>query len=470
MVSSDTAARYCLPLLLALAAVGARLGSARAVQGAQEIRREILALSDSADVALEEGNLGLARELAGRALKRAPNDPKVLISRGRVYLAWPRIGRFRALELFRRAARLAPDDAEPHYWMGRAGMALLGDDGEAIARRGLERALALDPLYRDAWELWRRLYRSPEARARMVELLRAHSGELAVRARIAQLSVENGDCQLADSALAELEQELTDPRWPAWRAECAFIRGRDEEGAEHYERAIALADRDATDALWAQVASLARPHERAAYAALPAAARPRFYRAFWAPRDPNVRTPGNERVAEHFRRRTEARDRFRLLHPLSLYHYSLEYRDFVSRVSSAERERFVAAQLERGTQIVEALSSSAALTPGERALTALRPDRPGPELRRLLALDAGFKKPDLTGISPEILPLGRNLPDMVDDRGLVFIRHGPPDRIDFRSLDAEEWAYVADPPLKLRFDTGWYPPRTHPCPIWFTGR
>lgn len=240
------------------------------------------------------------------------------------------------------------------------------------------------------------------------------------------------------------------------------MRGRDAEGWGHYERAIALADRDTTHAMWAQVASIARPDERAAYIALPASARARFYRAFWAPRDPNVRTPENERVAEHFQRRAEARDRFRLLHPLSYYHYSLEYRDFVSRTSSAERERYVAGQLERGRRIAEALSSSRALTSGERLLTSVRSDRPSPELQRLLALAASFKKPDLTGMSLEILPLGRNLPDMIDDRGLVYIRHGPPDRIDFGgpgrwrdatylSFDVEEWTYGADPSLTLRF-------------------
>lgn len=446
---------------LAWLALVAWLGSppsGLAAQQDQGGRPEVLALLDSAYAALDEGELGRARDLAGQALTRVPEDPRALIAQGRVYLAWPRIGRFEALRLFRQAARQAPDDPEAYYWIGRVGVALLGDDGEAIARRGLKRALALDPLYRDAWELWRRLYRSPEDRAGMVAILRPHAGEIRVRARIAELWVENGACQLADTALAGLERELIDPRWPAWRAECAFIEGREEEGWAHYERAIALADQDTTGALWSQIASIARPEERAAYAALPAAARAEFYRAFWAPRDPNVRTDGNERVGEHFRRRAEARDRFRLLHPLSMYHYHAEYRDWISRTSSSERQRYVAAQVERGTQIAEALRSSPGLTAGERLLAAVHREDPGPELQRLLDLDAGFKKPDLTGISPDILPLGRNLPEMIDDRGLVFIRHGPPERIEFRTLDVEEWAYDSGARLRLRFDRGWYPP------------
>lgn len=416
------------------------------------------ALIDSAQAALEDGQLERARDLADRALELAPRDPGALIARGRVHLDWPKIGRFKALKLFREAARLAPDDPEPHYWIGRTGIALMHDDGEAIARRGLERALALDPLYRDAWELWRRLYLSPEDRSEMIDRFRPHAAEPRVRARIAHLWVENGECEAADSALATLEAERVDPRWPAWRAECAFLRGRDEEGAVHYERAVSLSAIDTSGALWAQVASIARPDERATYRMLRPAARPEFYRAFWRVRDPNVRTVANERLGEHFRRRAEARDRFRLLHPLSLYHYSHEYRYMVSRVSSEERERYLAAQLERGAQIAEALSRSGALASSERLLAALRADTLDPELERLLELDAGFSEPDLTGISPDILPLGRNLPDMIDDRGLVYIRHGPPERIPFKTLDVEEWAYESTPSLRLRFDKSWnYP-------------
>jgi tetratricopeptide (TPR) repeat protein len=417
-------------------------GEAAAVQADTSGGRVALALVDSALVVLERGELRGARVLAEDAVELAPKDPRALISLGRVHLAWPRIGRFTALKLFRRAARMIPEDPEPHYWIGRTGLALLGDDGEAIARRGLERTLALDPHFEDAWERWRLLYRSSEDRAGMVELLLPHAEEIEVRGRIAGLWVENGACQRADSLLADLEREALDVRWPAWRAECAYARGRDEEAWAHYQEALALASHDTANVLWAQIASIARPDERAAFAALEAGTRERFYQAFWSPRDPNVRTPANERIGEHFRRRAEARNRFPLLHPLSLYHHSREYRNLVSRVSSAELEDYVAAQLERGTRIAEALSS-----------IELR-DVVRPPLEALIDQKAGFSTPDLEGVSPEILPLGRNLPEMIDDRGLVFVRHGPPARYDFRTIDAEEWAYDSEPALRLRFHRG----------------
>ncbi len=433
---------------VAILLLSLRIGDATGTQADAPPRGVALALVDSALAALEQGELRPARVLAEDAVEFAPSDPGALIGLGRVHLAWPRIGRFRALRLFRRAARMIPDDPEPHYWIGRTGLALLGDDGEAIGRRGLERTLALDPHFEDAWELWRRLYRGPGERVRMVGLLLPHAEDIEVRGRIALLWMENGECQRADSVLVELGKEAVDVRWPAWRAECAYAAGRDEEGWVHYKQALALASRDTARVLWAQVASIARPDERAAFAALDPGTRERFFRAFWAQRDPNVRTLENERIGEHFRRRAEARDRFRLLHPLSYYHHSREYRNLISRVSSAERKDYVEAQLERGRRIAEALSTLWIPTAADPSLVAPDFTRLGP------AEGIGYSTPDLEGISPDILPLGRNLPDMIDDRGLVFIRHGPPERYDFLTLDAEEWAYDSDPPLRLRFHRG----------------
>jgi tetratricopeptide (TPR) repeat protein len=446
--------RWLCRIDVAILLLGLGSGEAAGVQADASSQRVALARADSALAALEAGDLRRARQLAEDAVELTPDDPRALIGLGRVHLAWPRIGRFKALELFRRAARQTLEDPEPHYWIGRTGVALLGDDGEAIARRGLERTLALDPLYQDAWQLWRRLYRGPEERARMVELLLPHSREIEVRGRIALLWLEGGEWGRADSLLAELEEEALDARWPAWRAECAYVAGRDEEGWAHYQRALALADRDTAGALWAQVASITRPDERAAFAILESEARQAFFQAFWAPRDPNVRTPENERIGEHFRRRAEARDRFRLQHPLSLFHYSREYRNQISRVSSAERERYVADQLGKGSRIAEALGSLRIRTAADPAMVAPEPGSAGPALEWPLDAEIGFSKPDFQAISPQITPLGYNLPDMISDRGLVFIRHGEPHRYDFLTLDAEEWAYESDPPLRLRFSGG----------------
>ncbi len=51
------------------------------------------------------------------------------------------------------------------------GLALRGDDGEIVARRGLTRVLALEPAYRDAWTLWLGLYRGAGERRDAVAAL-----------------------------------------------------------------------------------------------------------------------------------------------------------------------------------------------------------------------------------------------------------------------------------------------------------
>src|SRR4029077_4672128 len=121
-------------------------------------------LLERAESLLAAGHLASARRIAERLQDRRPDDPKVLVLLGRIHLAWPVVGRFQAESLFLHAARVAPEDPEPLYYLGKVGLALGGDDGEQIARRGLVPLLALDPEYRDAWALWLRLYRGDRER------------------------------------------------------------------------------------------------------------------------------------------------------------------------------------------------------------------------------------------------------------------------------------------------------------------
>src|SRR2546425_8001984 len=99
-------------------------------------------------------------------------------------------GRFRALESYRQAKQLLPHDPEPPYRIAHMGLWLGGDDGERIAREGLERVIELDPLYRDAWDQWLTLYRNAGGRRKMIERLQANTKNPVVRLRIAQLLIE----------------------------------------------------------------------------------------------------------------------------------------------------------------------------------------------------------------------------------------------------------------------------------------
>lgn len=421
-------------------AVWASLAGPRPAASAQ-----LDSLLAQAESALASGDLKAAARTAHAARRMAPRDPSTLLVSGRVEFARP-WARFRALRYFRRAAALDPSDLEPWYWTARVGVALKGGDGEGIARPALERVLGADPFYRDAWDLWLSLYRKDAERAALVRALEPHARDPEVASRIAFLRMESGDLSAADSLLADLLARVgPEPRWLVWRAEVAFLEWRDSAGRMLYERAVDLSSWDSTDELWQAVAGIAQPGERSTYRWVRPSARPEFYRRFWAYRDPNLLTPENERIPEHFRRRAEARQRFGLRHPLSLIHYSRAYRDLVSYVSQKERGRAAATAVALGAARAEAIARALGLEPS--------PDRIAP-----LDVDVGaMAEPEhgasgLRALSPEVLPLGVNLLDRVDDRGLVWVRHGKPDRRVSRLGGEEWWSYDRPPRLVVRFD------------------
>lgn len=235
---------------------------------------------------------------------------------GRIHLAWPVIGRWKADSLLTRAGALDPDDPEPFYWLGQVGFALRGDDGEDISRRGLVRVLAIEPQYRDAWDLWTRLYRGPSERRAAIAALARHAGEPTPDLRRSQLLIETEAYRDAEPLLAALVARA--PHDPAPRALLAQLlceTGRDAEAASVYAAALARAPADTALVLWRQVRGIASPAERRAWERTPPEDRTAFFRRFWAYREPDLGTPLNERVGEHFRRVRQARRLFALLHP-----------------------------------------------------------------------------------------------------------------------------------------------------------
>jgi hypothetical protein len=338
------------------------------------------------------------------------------------------VGRFTAESLLTRAGELDPGNPEPFYYLGKVGIALRGDDGEAIARRGLQRALEIEPLYRDVWALWARLYRGEHARREGVAALLRHAGESAPDLWRARLLIELEDYAAAGALLAALSAR--DPRDPAPRAllaQALLEDGHDSAGASVYDEALARAGADTGGVLWSQVRGIATPEERENWRRAAPEERTARLRRFWAYRDPRLSTLLNERIGEHFRRLREARRLYALLHPNSLYHHSRTWRTLVD--GPAPR---------RGPGLDE-------LAADVRSELAPRP----PD-SLLSSAAAAFDDEDEESV---------NLEDGLDDRGRVYLRYGPPDERRIWSLDGETWRYrVGAGTLQVTFarrTSGW---------------
>ena len=374
----------------------------------------ILARAESLIVS---GSLVPARRLLEPLERRAPGDVRVLILLGRVHLAWPVIGRFKADTLFRRAASLEPGNPEPWYWQGHVGLALGGDDGESMARRSLLRVIAIDPAYRDARALWTRLYAGQSERRDAIAALRRHEGSYFADLWRAQLLVELGDHAQSLPLLAGLmTRNDADPVPRALQARALFELGRDADGWAAYQEALARVDADTTELLWRQLRGIASPAERKAWAATPPEQREAFLRLFWTRREPNLFTGVNERLGEHFRRVHDARRDFGLLHPNARYHRSRIYRSLMGGVNAVTSSEV--ADLVRRAQL------DGCHVGGIDSLT------------RLQYVMGHARRTDTAQVQESA-----NIEDGLDDRGRVWLRHGRPDmRVAF-GLDGETWCY-----------------------------
>src|SRR5207249_2909299 len=210
----------------------------------------LLSLQDPAgidpDSQLAAGRLPEARRAAEQFVAQQPSDPHAHLALGWVWQAWPAEGRYRALDEFRTAERLAPGEPAPLWGQVAVGYRLGSDEGEGIARRALLRLLELRPGDRLAWARFLELYHD-DAIWRRGDRALAHRPD-----------------PLAAQALAR-----RGPHVPAWlvRAEASFQTGRDSAGYAWYDSALGHADLDSSGALWANARLIATPDEAARFAA-----------------------------------------------------------------------------------------------------------------------------------------------------------------------------------------------------------
>ncbi|MGD8726640.1 MAG: tetratricopeptide repeat protein [Gemmatimonadales bacterium] len=361
---------------------------------------------------IDRGELKLARSLLEDHLQSNRGDSRALTLLGRVYLNWPVVGRWEALRLLRVAMDVEPGDPDPWYWKMRVGKFLGSADGEALMRSGIRGVLERNPAHRDVWTYWNDVYHNAGHLRTVAEILADHAGNPEADLRRAILLTEAEEYGSADTVLARLIAEGRDDGtvW-AIRAQSALEAGDTANGFTYYDMALRRAATDSLEILWQQVAPIAWEEEDSLWSITPAQGREAFLRGMWARREPDVTTLHNERIVEHFQRMRHARENYRLLNPLSRFHYSPERRAYVA----LGQERWVT----------------------EEAI------RLGPIAGRSRLEDAVQQAGLGVGLMsvPEPDSITRYRKFGLDGRGLIYMRFGEPDRRLTSNRGVEAWDY-----------------------------
>src|SRR6185437_11284798 len=265
---------------------------------------QLTAAADS----LHAGSVDVAIDLAQHYTWNHPKDPEGFLILGDAWAAKKPMGGLQALQNYRLARDLEPKDPDPPYRMAQLALRL-GGDGERILQESLERVMAVDPLYKNAWQMWLLAYRNTDRREAMIKILWPFVSNPIVKGRLAQLEIENEAYGTADSLLAgAIHADTTDPEWLALRAQSSLEQGDTILGFGTYERALAHADRDTADVLWHQIVGIATPAELIAWSkGIPPNEKGSWIESFWARRNPDLFAGVNTRVLEHFQRLRYAR-------------------------------------------------------------------------------------------------------------------------------------------------------------------
>ncbi len=262
------------------------------------------------------GEVVRARWMAEAAHDRDRSDYEATMLLADIHYQRPVIGRYEALRLYRHAANLEPDSLEPLYGVINVGRYLASDEGETIARNAIYKIWAVDPDYRDTWDLWQQFFIGESQYGRAIEILSRYVNRLDVRLRIASMFLDLNRFVEADSVARQIQADgHRDASLWAIRAEAAFANQDIKTGTSLLFTAIDSSAYDTTDYLFRQVATVANTTEVEEYAETRPGDRPSFWQAFWESREPDLTTPENERIYEHFSRLRKARHDFRLRHP-----------------------------------------------------------------------------------------------------------------------------------------------------------
>jgi len=337
---------------------------------------------------LDKGRIEEARLDFSRALFSDSTGIKIQahLGMGDTYRKMPNRN-WEAVAEYRQVLRYDPDSREAIYSIAQAGFALGETDGYRLASEMLVRLIRLDPEYKDAYSLWRKEIRDQTGdELRTVgpvieNYLEANRGK---SFWLLDLAWDRFYLDQVQSALGTLDKlELRAPLYKAperylLQARCLLDLG-DTLGFETaYDKALKTAEKKGGfTRLFLEVQPVFTPEEKEKWYGLRSPEQSAaLFREFWKRRDPDPITFHNERLVNHYLRLRRAEKYYRQLFPHSRFQTSREYFQLLSPGSS------------------------------------------------LMEYDPAL-----------FWNVNRQLP--LDQRGMLFIRHGPPERVSQPDITQE---------------------------------
>lgn len=232
---------------------------------------------------------------------------------------------FYARDALERALAVDPDDLQTWYLLADVNLRLDGGDADGRARRAFHEVFRLDPVYRDAWERWGRLYLDPADQREVAGLLgerlrRRYDPETALR-RIDVL-FDGGFASEAWEEIERFRDRVKEERYLARLSYYAGVveaaRGDVREGSGYYFNGLAFARSEADlEPYFEDIEPLLSADERRAWEAGSVQRRRELLLGWWNARDPLPLSGINERWVEQQRRIRVARETFRWKKPIT---------------------------------------------------------------------------------------------------------------------------------------------------------
>jgi GWxTD domain-containing protein len=260
---------------------------------------------------LKAGEIDRAEKAFRRAIKLDHKLAEAHFGMGLVYTKKSK-GLYVAIGYFQEALKLNPRYVEARYHLAKVRLKL----EEYDARREIERAVAVDSTYAPAYRLMGEFYEDLQedyqnAALWYLRYLTMKPDDVGVRLRLGKVYLKARDFERTTQVLMDYAQKHPEETsiLPVLAQACLEVKrpGWAQTFFKRYVDGISPEERT----LYEDIRLLAYPEELAEYEVAVAGGEEEvFLKRFWAKRDPDLVTPVNERLLEHYRRVWYARQNF----------------------------------------------------------------------------------------------------------------------------------------------------------------